>query len=451
MIRGHLIMSLNFKPQRYKKPICSVDYLTVVFCPNELARLKMQAKLHLGNGDFKTYKAAYNALICSEVFNEDATDDLELTSIETSANFKTSDDYFDKLFKSNLKEKYVDGTDVDAFFKTVVKQTHKYKTLNKLIEGDISYFMRLLNEEVATRADRYNEDEQPWTFRESMGGMFTYEKSATLYRHGINSGMVAWGANNGGCMVSFSGSGCAGLDIPKLHNMLKKMPNVKITRLDIAYDDMNGKRDINHYVRALEEGQFCKTNQAPNFSFIQTGCLQKLSKLHQQEYRAKHGWQKRYDMVADAGNTLYVGSRRSGKMARMYEKGKQLNSETQQEWVRAELELRAIDRIISLDALLNIDGIFAAAYPAFEFVSEERLEVPTNQRKKIVLATNDRLVKYQKLAYGKHVNFMRHILELSDTDIVNLLTDGLGQLDMPASLANALIQPPNFNDNNQLN
>ncbi|PAJ71566.1 hypothetical protein CJF42_25805, partial [Pseudoalteromonas sp. NBT06-2] len=106
---------------------------------------------------------------------------------------------------------------------------------------------------------------------------------------------------------------------------------------------------------------------------------------------------------------------------------------------------------ISLDALLNIDGIFAAAYPAFEFVSEERLEVPTNQRKKIVLATNDRLVKYQKLAYGKHVNFMRHILELSDTDIVNLLTDGLGQLDMPASLANALIQPPNFNDNNQLN
>ncbi|PAJ71504.1 hypothetical protein CJF42_25820, partial [Pseudoalteromonas sp. NBT06-2] len=182
-------MSLNFKPQRYKKPICSVDYLTVVFCPNELARLKMQAKLHLGNGDFKTYKAAYNALICSEVFNEDATDDLELTSIETSANFKTSDDYFDKLFKSNLKEKYVDGTDVDAFFKTVVKQTHKYKTLNKLIEGDISYFMRLLNEEVATRADRYNEDEQPWTFRESMGGMFTYEKSATLYRHGINSGM----------------------------------------------------------------------------------------------------------------------------------------------------------------------------------------------------------------------------------------------------------------------
>ncbi|WP_170940782.1 replication initiation factor domain-containing protein, partial [Pseudoalteromonas sp. NBT06-2] len=64
---------------------------------------------------------------------------------------------------------------------------------------------------------------------------------------------------------------------------------------------------------------------------IQAGKLQKLSKEQQKEYRDKHGWQKRYDMVADAGNTLYVGSRRSGKMARMYEKGKQLNSETQQE------------------------------------------------------------------------------------------------------------------------
>ncbi|PAJ71883.1 hypothetical protein CJF42_24310, partial [Pseudoalteromonas sp. NBT06-2] len=277
-------------------------------------------------------------------------------------------------------------------------------------------------------------------------GLFTYEKSATLYRHGVDSGRIAWGANNGGCMVSFTGTGCSGLDIPKLHGMLKKMPNVKLTRLDVAYDDLEGVRDIKHYIQELEKGAFCKTNAMPGYSLIQSGRLQKLSAEEKAEYKKKHGWQKQYELIPDAGCTLYVGSRNNGKLARMYEKGKQLDSQTQNGWVRAELELRAIDREIDVDCLINLDGVFASGYPAFEFASDYRCDVPTNTRVKVVMDTNARLLKYNKLSYGKHINFMRHILELSDTEIINELTKGLSIDDMPDSIKQVAVQPPNFNE-----
>lgn len=431
------------------KLLTKIDYLTVVFCPDEIARLRFDAKIAFGKGDFASYKEAYNAMLCAELFDQQATDDLDVEVNESVV--YDSDYYYDQLFENNPR--YRNYGSVDAipseerahFFKNVVRKTKRYKTLNSLIEGDITKFMHLLNTEVATAADRLTSDDLSWSYRHNSGGMFTYEKSATLYRHDVNSGVVAWGANNGGVMISFSGSGCAGLDIPKLHAMLKKMPNVKITRLDIAYDDYDGEKSVLNYFQNLEEGGFCKTNQAPSFSWIQTGELQKLSNEQQALWKKKHGWQKRYDCVANGGNTLYVGSRKNGKMARIYEKGKQMQSESQPNWVRAELELRSIDRVISLDALLNTDAVFAAAYPAFEFVSAKRLEIKTTTRKPKVsgIFVAERLERYCAQSYGKYLNFLRHVKELPDSEIINQLTKGLNPWDIPDSINQACISPPN--------
>lgn len=431
------------------KQLTKIDYLTVVFCPDEIARLRFDAKIAFGKGDFASYKEAYNAMLCAELFDQQATDDLDLDVNETVV--FNSDYYYDELFENNPR--YRNYGSVDAipseerahFFKNVVRKTKRYKTLNSLIEGDITKFMYLLNTEVATAADRLTSDDLSWSYRHNSGGMFTYEKSATLYRHDVNSGVVAWGANNGGVMISFSGTGCAGLDIPKLHAMLKKMPNVKITRLDIAYDDYDGEKSVLNYFQNLEEGGFCKTNQAPSFSWIQTGELQKLSNEQQALWKKKHGWQKRYDCVANGGNTLYVGSRKNGKMARIYEKGKQMQSESQPNWVRAELELRSIDRVISLDALLNTDAVFAAAYPAFEFVSAKRLEIKTTTRKPKVggIFVAERLERYCAQSYGKYLNFLRHVKQVPDNEIINQLTKGLNPWDIPDSINQACISPPN--------
>ena len=425
----------------------TVDYLTIVLCPDVIARAKMEAKLLWGNGDYKTYKQAYNAVLCADLLdtNGDALNAEEDLAFEQEfLLFGESTTNNDCYFAQQIK--YMEnGEERNQYLKTVVRHTKKYQTLNKVLENDLEDFMRLLNTQVATSADRSSPDLLPWTYRENNGGLFTYEKSATLFRHGVNSGQIAWGANNGGCMISFSGTGCAGLDIPKLHKMLKKMPNVKITRLDIAYDDFEGNITVEDYHRYMLEGGFCKTNQAPKFSYIQTGELRALTQQEQDEWRKKHGWQKRFDAVSNGGNTLYVGSRKNGKLFRAYEKGKQMQSTSQQNWVRAELELRSIDRVIPLDSLINTDGIFATAYPCLSFISNNRFDIPVNPRAIAGRVTHERLAHYHAKSYGKHANFMRHILDLDDTQIVDLLTAGLEPWEIPESINLALVQPPNSN------
>lgn len=479
-------------PKPKKQPVTKVDYLTIVFSPDELQRIKTEAKWRFSTGNYTSYKEAYNAVICADVFNESATDDLDFdveTTVHTSRICSDKhyefcgqrfrgfellalyDDYgnithpaltadapcslvkytasSEMIYNDMFNSVHPVATDMNpkeraAHYRSIVKKTQKYKTLTTLIEGDLSNFLQLLNTVVSTHSDRQN-DEMPWTMRRNLSGMFTYEHSASLYRHGVNSGVVAWGANNGGCMISFSGTGCAGLDIPKLKKMLRKMPNVKITRLDIAFDDYEGKRDVDSYIRSYEQGGFAKTNQYPNWSLYTGGTTQRLSEQQQKEFKNKHGWNKKYDLIANAGSTFYVGSRKNGKMARIYEKGKQLESETQPNWVRAELELRAIDREIPLDALTNTDELFAAAYPAFEFISTEKFEVPTNTRKRNVETSNARLVKYHSRSYGKHLNFMRNVLEMTDKQIIDELTAHCDFDDMPTSINQHCVLEPNFN------
>ena len=98
LIRECSIMNLNAKNQ--VEPITKIDYLTVVFTPNEIARLRFDAKLAFGNGDFSSYKEAYNAMLCAEMFNESATDDLDVDINETVV--FNSDYYYNELFDINL-------------------------------------------------------------------------------------------------------------------------------------------------------------------------------------------------------------------------------------------------------------------------------------------------------------------------------------------------------------
>ena len=55
------------------KQLTKIDYLTVVFCPDEIARLRFDAKIAFGKGDFASYKEAYNAMLCAELFDQQAT------------------------------------------------------------------------------------------------------------------------------------------------------------------------------------------------------------------------------------------------------------------------------------------------------------------------------------------------------------------------------------------
>ncbi|MDO7293926.1 replication initiation factor domain-containing protein, partial [Acinetobacter baumannii] len=65
-----------------------------------------------------------------------------------------------------------------------------------------------------------------------------------------------------------------------------------------------------------------------------------------------------------------VGARESGKMLRLYEKGR-AEGDPNDNWQRAEVEFKSIDRVLPFDMLLAPSEYFIASYPCFAFLSED--------------------------------------------------------------------------------
>lgn len=168
--------------------------------------------------------------------------------------------------------------------------------------------------------------------RDRRSGLHGYAHSADLLCDGLPCGLIGWGAANHGCMVSFSGAGCAALDFKALHNVISHVPGIRITRVDLALDDYQGKTiSYLNAVEAAESGQFHpQRGNAPCWMAIQSGefVLSEIAK----------GIVKRYGLKPSKGCSFYVGSRINGKCARIYEKGKQMQSADFPDWVRAEGE-----------------------------------------------------------------------------------------------------------------
>lgn len=276
-----------------------------------------------------------------------------------------------------------------------------------------------------------------WTYQMKQGGMFGYSHSATLLLDGYSAGVVCWGAANHGCYVSFSGAGCAAVDFHQLYKVLGKLRGCKLTRLDIALDDLTGNAfDV---LRAKEwalEGKFTK-RRPPRYCYIESGSLSAA------DVRDK---KRRYGFDPSHGRSFYVGSRESGLMCRFYEKGKQLQDEAHPDWQRAEVEIRNVDRIIPFEALLNLDAYFAGAYPVLaELLSSvEPVNVITTKGKRFSvslncwvakgLATRANVVKNAAIQCGRVLNYLSRGENLSSDEIIALLTSHLEPDDVPHRL-----------------
>ncbi|MDP3798879.1 MAG: replication initiation factor domain-containing protein [Polaromonas sp.] len=111
----------------------------------------------------------------------------------------------------------------------------------------------------------------------------------------------------------------------------------KITRIDLARDCWeHGQLSIEAAVKAYADHAFSYQNRLP--SYTQHGC-----------------W------IDGHSRTFQVGKRESGKLIRVYEKGHQFGMMDDQ-WVRAEVELRSVNRVIPWAALLKPGEYFAGAY-----------------------------------------------------------------------------------------
>ncbi len=227
-------------------------------------------------------------------------------------------------------------------------------------------------------------------------GAFFYDRS---YEIGNKYGMVCHGGQSNSLLVSINGTGLSQASTGweyRLYNFLNNSVLPNITRIDLAHDDFE-----------------------PSF-FTVDNCLAEYLKGS-----FKNG--KRNPSVSQAGNwiepdgrgrTFYIGKRTNGLFCRIYEKGLQLQSSENPNWVRCEVELKSVDRIIPLEVLLRPHEYFAGSFPIFNQLNQIQTRVETYQHE--VKADLSHRIKWGKRQSGGFIKLLSD-LDYSDIEIIQML------------------------------
>ena len=160
--------------------------------------------------------------------------------------------------------------------------------------------------------------------------------------------------------------------------------HARITRIDLAHDDLEANTfDIARGLELLAQGEFAAGGRPPKARLVD-------------------------DLGSGAGKTLYIGHRTSGKLLRIYEKGKQLGCPTNP-WVRVEVEFRNKGREIPWDVAVRPERYLAGAYPALAFLSTEQCRVRTLQRATAI--SYEKMVENLRMQSGKALSVMTRVHE----------------------------------------
>lgn len=186
-----------------------------------------------------------------------------------------------------------------------------------------------------------------------------------------------------------------------------------ITRIDTAADFFKGEYSVE---KALEDhiaGLFKVKNAPRNPKGEQRGC-----------------WNYEALGLENTGRTYNIGSRETGKLCRIYEKGfeqagnlkknKATSEKFAQEfeqWVRVELELGNQNRDIPLDVLLYPAQYLAGSAPALAFINEEQSRIKV--RKKTVKATVESAKAWIKQQCGRWLYALQELECTNDAGMVD--------------------------------
>lgn len=236
-------------------------------------------------------------------------------------------------------------------------------------------------------------------------GHLNYEQSWVL---GDDLGFFATGGESvaGTSFVTISGKGCHAVKHwGKVHDFIARYKG-RITRIDLAYDDLEGLRDVAFALRLYLSGEFsANAGRPPSVQMID-------------------------DFDSGKGKTLYIGNRKNGKLLRVYEKGKQLGDPASL-WTRWEVELHNKDREIPLRIIFEPGRFLAGSYPCMDWVSSKQSRIKTVQATASI--SLDVLLKHCRLSYGKLIWVMRDVLDYTPEQIVQALAvEGLPErLNLP--------------------
>lgn len=213
-------------------------------------------------------------------------------------------------------------------------------------------------------------------------GLHGYKNSFSL---GTSTAMFAFGGQAGTALLSLPGEACALVnDWHRVVEFFKDYPNAHITRWDGAVDDYEGIHSVDHAVHCYRTGIFTAGGNAPS-------CNQNGNWIEPDGH----------------GRTFYVGKRKNGKMLRVYEKGMQLGS-LWHPWVRWEVELHNVDRVIPWEVLLEPGRYVVGCYPrALGWVQDEMTRIQTIKRQTQI--SYEHLIGYAATAYGPLLNVMLEV------------------------------------------
>ena len=161
-----------------------------------------------------------------------------------------------------------------------------------------------------------------------------------------------------------------------------------LTRLDFAYDDYEGEiYPVRKMRRQARRGCFQRNGRPPKIE-------------------VKGPWDQ--NDPDGMGLTLYIGSRVSGKYARIYEKGLQLGLEGSK-WVRFEVEMHSSTFQLTLDMLVSPTKYFAGMYPCCEWIEVGGERSTMEYKARCAVATIEGSVKWIRHQAGGHLAFLRSI------------------------------------------
>ena len=230
-------------------------------------------------------------------------------------------------------------------------------------------------------------------------GINYYEET---YKLENGCGHICVGGQNDTILVMINGLGCTlgnyGWE-DDLHAWLRLFAHrPKITRIDLAHDDFESDNISIHWAKEqFDLGGYKSGGRPPKFNIIG-------------DYWTPDG----------SGSTAYIGTRKSSKYARIYEKGKQLG-QTDSKWMRAEVEYKAKNCYIPLDAMLNASQHFVAAYPCFHALDYSQQPVKLEVIKKTAKIVWDKAISITQHQFGKYIAAIRDFYQ-DDSIVLDILT-----------------------------
>ncbi|PIT21818.1 hypothetical protein BGI36_04270, partial [Snodgrassella communis] len=240
-----------------------------------------------------------------------------------------------------------------------------------------------------------------------------YSMSYLMGTERVSYGYVAFGGSQQRetVCIHFTGTGLMAAQDGWEHRLYQFLqdfaPNARITRCDLAHDFIEGEYTPEQALKDWESGLFTSRYTKPVAECVGSDWLSGTNR----------------------GKTLYIGSRKSSKYCRIYEKGKEQGDE-QSKWVRFELELKNKDIIIPHDILINPGQYLTGAYPICEqlFKNHKEQIARIELKKKQETVGIEHCQKYASMQASGFLNYLHKELNLTKEEVFDFVVNPVAKV-----------------------